>query len=115
MARNDRDHVRIKMDTRVFVEVLAAEVTSEGVLVQCDVFDVSYGGFSAGIKTELPVGAILSVGVELPGVNDPLYMAAEVKWCKPAESGDDEWLAGFKLLQSSDTDIDSWRSLLEHV
>jgi hypothetical protein len=103
------------MNTRVFVEVIAAADTSEGVMVQCDVFDVSYGGFSAGIKTEVPIGAILSVCVELPGVANPFHMAAEVKWCRSSESAEDEWLAGFKLLKSSDTDIDSWRTLLEHV
>lgn len=115
MTRIDRDHVRIRVDARVFVEVIAADDRSEGILLRCDVMDVSYGGFSAGIKTEVPIGAILSVCVELPGVADPFYLAAEVKWCQPKANSDDQWLAGFKLLNSSNTDIAAWRSLLIDV
>jgi len=115
MADNDRNHIRIKMNTRVFVEAIAATDTSEGLLLQCDIVEVSYGGFSVNIDRELIVGAILSVCAELPAVKEPFYMAAEVKWCRPNEEGRSGWLAGFKLLKSSDTDIESWRQLLEHV
>lgn len=115
MAMTERDHVRIKIDTRVFVEVIAPDEKSEGIMVKCDVLNVSYGGFSAGIKTEVPVNAILSVCVDLPGVKSPFYMAAEVKWCRPSDKQADEWLAGFKLLESSDSDIRSWQALLERV
>jgi len=115
MEEKHRNHIRIKMHTRVFVEVIAATDTSEGLLLQCEVVEVSYGGFSVNIERELIVGAILSVCAELPAVEEPFYMAAEVKWCRPNEHGGSGWLAGFKLLKSSDTDIESWRRLLEHV
>ncbi|MEZ5501659.1 MAG: hypothetical protein R3E50_02985 [Halioglobus sp.] len=42
-------------------------------------------------------------------------MAAEVKWCRPNDEGDSGWLVGFALLNSSGSDIESWRALLEHV
>ncbi len=115
MAGNDRNHIRIKMNTRVFIEAIASTDPSEGLLLKCEVVEVSYGGFSVNIERELIVGAILSVCAELPAVKEPFYMAAEVKWCKPNEHGRKGWLAGFKLLKSSDTDIESWRQLLEHV
>ncbi len=115
MQENDRNHLRIKMDTRIFVEAIAATDSSEGLLLQCEVVDVSYGGFRVNIESDLTVGAILSVCAELPSVKDPFYMAAEVKWCKPREDGKSGWLAGFQLLKSRDTDIESWRELLEHV
>ena len=115
MEDKDRNHIRIKMHTRVFVEVLAATDSSEGLLVQCQVLDVSYGGLRISLGCELIQGAILSVCAELPGVDDPFYMAAEVKWCRVDEEAEGRWIAGFKLLKSSDTDIESWRSLLEHI
>jgi PilZ domain len=115
MEEKDRGHIRIKMDTRIFIEAIAATDSSEGLLLQCEVVEVSYGGFSVNIASELVVGAILSVCAELPGVEAPFYMAAEVKWCRPNEQGKTGWLAGFKLLKSSNTDIESWRQLLEHV
>lgn len=115
MVENDRNHIRINMHTRVFVEAIAATDSSEGLLLQCKVADVSYGGFRVIIETELTVGAILSVCAELPAVEEPFYLAAEVKWCRPNDDGTGGWLAGFELLKSSDTDIESWRKLLEHI
>jgi len=115
MSKSDRDHIRIRINTRVFIEVLAADDTSEALLAQCDIIDVSYGGFSARIETEVPVNAILPVCVEMPGVKDPFFMAAEVMWCGADTEAESGWQAGFKLLRSHDTDIDSWRALLEHV
>lgn len=115
MEEKERSHIRIKMDTRIFIEAIAATDSSEGLLLQCDVVDVSYGGFSVIIESELIVGAILAVCAELPAVEKPFYMAAEVKWRRPNEGGKSGWLTGFKLLKSSDTDIESWRRLLEHV
>jgi hypothetical protein len=103
------------MDTRVFVEVVAADESNEGLLLQCDVVDVSYGGFSANIASELIIGSILSVCAELPAVPEPFYMVAEVKWCRPDAHAQHSWLAGFQLLSSSNTDIEHWRSLLVHV
>jgi len=115
MVENDRNHIRIKMHTRIFVEAMAATDTTEGLLLQCKVVDVSYGGFSVDIESEVPVGAILSVCAELPAVEEPFYMAAEVKWCRPNDDGKDGWLAGFELLKSRGTDIEAWRNLLEHL
>jgi PilZ domain len=115
MEDNDRNHIRINMHTRVFVEAIAATDSADGLLLQCKVVDVSYGGFRAIIESELTVGAILSVCAELPAVKEPFYMAAEVKWCRPNAGGESGWLAGFELLKSRDTDIESWRNLLEHI
>ena len=115
MEDNDRHHVRIKMPTRIFIEAIAATDTAAGLLLQCNVEDVSYGGFCVKVESELIVGAILSVCVELPAIEQPFYMAAEVKWCRPHEGGEDGWLAGFEVLSSSGTDANSWREILEHL
>jgi len=115
MVENVRNYIRIKMHTRIFVEAMAATDTTEGLLLQCKIVDVSYGGFSVDIESEVPVGAILAVCAELPVVEKPFYMAAEVKWCRPNGDGKDGWLAGFELLKSRDTDIEAWRKLLEHL
>ncbi len=115
MAENDRNHIRIKMHTRIFIEVVAATDSTEGLLLQCKIEDVSYGGFRVNIERELTVGAILSVCAELPAVAEPFYIAAEVKWCRHNEESEDRWLAGFEIQKSSGTDIESWRELLEQV
>jgi hypothetical protein len=111
----DRRHTRITLSARVFVEVSARTAESEAVLLHCEVIDVSYGGFRVCIESEVPVDAILPICAELPGVDKPFYLAAEVKWCRANEDDSPGFLAGFALLNSADTDIKSWRNLLEHV
>lgn len=118
MADNHREHVRLRMDTKVFVEITAAGPTGEGesTLMACDVVDVSFGGLKVNLGAELIKGSILSICVVLPTFEDPFYMAGEVMWCGPnEEESDNEWSAGFKLLTSSDSDIEQWRELLTHV
>jgi hypothetical protein len=115
MSEKDRNHIRIRMHTRIFVEVIAATEDAEGLLVKGDLVDVSQGGFQANLESEVIVGSILSVGAELPAVAEPLFMSAEVKWCRPNEDGKAGWLVGFKVLSSRGTDSESWRTLLQQV
>lgn len=114
MSENNRNHVRIKMDAKVFVEVAAATDTAPAELQHCEVEDVSYGGLRARLGCELIDGAILAICADLPAMPEPFFMAAEVKWCR-RDDEHDAWLAGFALIPSSDTDLASWRELLEHV
>lgn len=115
MPESDRNHIRIRMHTRIFVEVIAATEDSEGQLATGDLVDVSQGGFRVSLESEVIVGSILSVCAELPAVDEPLFMSAEVKWCRPQEDGDGRWLVGFKVLSSGGTDSDAWTQLLQQV
>ena len=118
MSDQDREHIRLKMDTKVFIEVTAAGPDDTGAanLLQCDVVDVSFGGLRINIDEELIEGSILSICVELPTFDDLFYMAGEVMWCRPnVDEAGGAWAVGFKLLTSSDSDINSWRELLNHV
>ena len=115
MDQNKRDYVRIEMTSKVFIEVAAATDESASELRECKVLDVSYGGFRVVRDIALTEGAILSISAELPAFPDPFYMAAEVAWCIPRERSSQGWFAGFELLNSKDTDINSWREVLEHI
>lgn len=114
MADNKRDHIRIKMDAKVFVELAAATDTAEAELERCNVLDVSYGGLRVQLDSEVTEGAILAVCAELPGMSENFFMAAEVKWCK-RQPDNDLWHVGFALVPSSDSDLAGWKELLEHV
>ena len=105
------------MDCRVFIELVAAPPGGEGKsnIASCDISDISYDGLKIGVENELTVGSILSLCVEIPAVEDPFYLVGEVKWCRPQHTAEGGWLAGFQMLNSSDSDIDAWRDLLAHV
>lgn len=114
MSTNQRTHIRIKIAARVFIEVAAATEDTPAQLQRCDIVDVSYGGCSARTDIELTPGSILSLCADLPA-SEPLYLAAEVKWVQQDPSEPDKWLTGFEVLRSTDTDVDTWRQLLENV
>ncbi|MFK7975850.1 MAG: PilZ domain-containing protein [Halioglobus sp.] len=114
MSDNKRNHIRIKMDAQVYVELAAATDTAEAELERCTVEDVSFGGMRVLMNTEVTEGAILAICAELPSMPEPFFMAAEVMWCR-RQHKDNNWLAGFALIPSSDSDLSSWRELLEHV
>ena len=118
MAGIDREYIRLKMDTKVFVEIMAADPQDGGasILVECDVIDVSFGGLKVNLDAELIKGSILSICVVMPTFEEPFYMAGEVKWCRLNEEEDGgQWSAGFQLLTSSDSDIEHWREVLTRV
>jgi hypothetical protein len=118
MKDNSRKHIRIKMHTQVCVEVEAPPLNSEkgGKLVHCDVIDVSFSGLSVDIDRELIVGSILSLSAELPSMEKPFYLVGKVMWCRSAVNDQQVgWTAGFHLMTARDSDIATWKELLEYV
>ncbi len=115
MSEEHRKHVRLNLDCTVFLELNEGPTTdgSPAEVALCKSLDVSYGGLKVTLGTQLTVGAILPVAVELPAVEQTFHMVGEVKWCRPHP--EDGWAAGIQLLDSQNTDIDGWRELLLHV
>lgn len=112
-----RKHLRLPIDSTTFIELESPGIgdTSKGIVVACKTLNVSRGGLLVTLDQEIPIGAILQIGVDLPEAEDTLYMAGEVRWCTPAENAElDEsgWYAGFQILNSADSDIDRWVELV---
>ena len=57
---------------------------------------------------EVPIGAILHIGIKLPNSTETLYLAAEVRWCEQLRDRALPWAAGFKILNSDDSGYDHW-------
>lgn len=117
MPEDKRRHLRLPVESTVFIELVAPGVGNddEGKLAICKTLDVSRGGLRVSLEYELVVGAILQIGVELPDSRDTLYLAGEVRWCLPNKAPEQGWSAGFALLNAGDSDIESWISLLAEM
>lgn len=117
MTGEKRQHLRLPVATRVFLELLSPNMdsTESGMISMCTTLNVSRGGLQVGLEKEVSVGAILQIGVQLPEADEPLYLAGEVEWCRANESADKGWHAGFKLMNANQSDIDSWVSLLTEM
>ena len=113
MSPEERKYERLSFQGRVFIELLAPGVdATEGEVVACTATDISRSGLRVCLGRELTVGAILQIGAEVPQQEDTLYLAGEVKWCRQDGSATEIWSVGFELLNASDSDIESWRSIL---
>jgi Tfp pilus assembly protein PilZ len=89
--------------------------SESGKMLTCKTLNVSRGGLQVSLAVELTVGAILQIGVDLPGATDTLYLAGEVRWCLPRNDEKHPWLAGFQILNADDTDIARWAALISSM
>lgn len=114
MPEEQRKHLRLPVESTVFIELVSAGIGSadSGKVAMCKTLDVSRGGLRVSLEHELVVGAILQIGVELPNLPDTLYLTGEVRWCLQDLEEENSWSAGFALLQAGDSDIDRWTALL---
>ena len=114
MPEEQRKHLRLPVESRVFIELLSPDMVNNdpGKIVTCRTLNVSRRGLLVSIEHEVTVGAILQVGIQMPHEEEPLYLAAQVEWCRSADDGDGEWSVGFTLMNANNSDIDSWESLL---
>ncbi|MFT4614762.1 MAG: Tfp pilus assembly protein PilZ [Bacteroidia bacterium] len=115
-----RKDLRLPADSTTFIELESPGIAenSKGIVVTCKTLNISRGGLLVLLDQEIPVGAILQIGVDLPDAEDTLYMAGEVRWCKPVENASIEesgWQAGFQILNSADSNIDRWIGLVRSI
>ncbi len=112
-----RRHMRLPIASNVFVDMAAPEPgrAGSGRVAMCKTLDVSRGGLRLSLEHELATGAILRIGVELPDLQDTLYLTGEVRWCLANLAPDTGWSAGFAILNTGASDIDRWVALLDEL
>jgi hypothetical protein len=114
MIKEKRQQQRSSFVGKIFIERVSsdAEGQSPADIIACKTVDISSNGIRAGIDRELPMGAILQVGIEIAGEDHTLYLVGEVRWCIPSADDDEFWLVGFNLLDAQDSDIEAWQKHL---
>jgi hypothetical protein len=70
------------------------------------------GGAARAPGEPVTVGAILQIGVELPGKDEPFYLVGQVRWRKPDAEHPGSWIAGFEILNAAGSDVDHWEAAL---
>lgn len=117
MSDDYRQHIRRYIKSRVYIDLAGPPIAGEdpGEIALCKTLDISAGGLKVSLDRELTVGALLHIGVELPAVDEALHLVSEVKWCGANDDPETGWTAGFKLLNSDESDIKKWHDLLPHI
>lgn len=116
MSSEKRSQPRLARDGKVYVELRAPGAGGEegGEILRAECVDASANGLRLKLEQAVRVGSILTIGVELEAMDETLYLAAEVVWCQSQDEGTG-YLAGFKLHNAEDTDIEAWGALLEQL
>jgi hypothetical protein len=114
MVEDKRRHLRLPLDSRVFIELLSpkADHSEDRTIAQCNTLEVSRRGLSVSLESALTVHSILQIGVELPGPEQTIYLAAEVKWCEAMPGEAERYCAGFEIIDGGGTDFSQWQSIL---
>jgi len=114
VSEEKRRHLRLPLESAVFIELLSplAGNAQSGRVVRCRTLDVSRGGLRVNLSQPLTAGAILQIGIDMPGSDETLYLAGEVRWRTPDPQRPGTWMAGFALLDAEGSDIDGWVRLL---
>ena len=116
MENQDREHDRLPLHSRVFIELEAPAAGSgrDSTILVCSTLDVSSRGLQVAVAEELTEGAFLQIGVDVDVASDEetLYLVGQVCWCRPGDDPQKPWLAGFALLPTDDSDLARWEQLI---
>ena len=115
MTEQKRKHLRLPIESTICIKLLTSRPGQDesARMLMCKSLNVSRGGLQVMLEEELTVGTILQIGVELPGEKDRLCLAAAVRWCLPSKNEQNPWMAGFQILNASDSDIERWVTSIE--
>lgn len=108
-----RQQKRFNSDDTVFIELeeQLLEDNSQSHIIICQVLDVSTQGLRVEIDRPVIAGSYLRIGVKLADADIPLLLTGEVKWVRQVDSSC--WQAGFALIDSQETDLESWKLLIQ--
>lgn len=109
-----RQQKRFNSDDTVFIELeeqLLEESSSQSHIIICEVLDVSAQGLRVEIDRPVIAGSYLRICVKLADADISLLLMGEVKWIRQLDSAC--WQAGFILIDSAETDLDSWKLLIQ--
>ena len=110
-----RLEARVGRCETIFIELFSADYdeSSPAKIIICNTLDISANGLQLVIDSEVPVGSVLQLGVDLNQPKQRIHMVGEVRWCRRQLKADgDSYLLGFELYESEGTDIEIWKRLL---
>ena len=111
-----RSGQRLAEKGAVFIEVMSSSDlrTGHGQILISNTIEISTSGLRVELDQAIEVETILQLAVKLGKLEAAMYVVGEVRWCAPAPDGRG-FQAGFELLESEGTDIETWRALVMAV
>lgn len=106
-----RKEARLYRSGEIFIETLSPEPGEDTVpeIIRCEVIDISPNGAQLLADSELVIGAIHTLVIDLDHRTENYRLTAEVRW---VEAHSDGFLIGLYFYDSEQTGITDWQSLM---
>lgn len=106
-----REEARLSIAAEIFIEKTSPEPGEARApeVVRCEALDISANGLQGLLDTELLLGAIHTVVVELYQSDVVYRLSAEVRWLEPHRDG---YLVGLSFFDSECTEIIDWKLMM---
>ena len=116
-GHNKRRSARLPLASTIFIELESPPpgALGPGKVVRCHTLEVSRRGLRVQLDQRVTVGAILQVGVDIPGEADPFYLVGQVRWRMGEKDRPGSWIAGFEILEAAGSDIPHWEAALQYI
>lgn len=107
---------RLSEKGAVFIEVMSSSEmrTGQDQILISNTVEISTEGLRVELDRPIEVDTILQLAVKLGKLEAAMYVVGEVRWCSPMADGR-SYQAGFQLLESKGTDLETWRALVMAV
>lgn len=115
MHKDKRRYCRLPLESTVFIELESPAPGSlgPGKVARCQTLEVSRLGLRVQLDQRVTVGAILQIGVDLPGNDEPFYLVGQVRWRMQEKDKTGSWIAGFEILNAQGSDLEQWEQALQ--
>jgi hypothetical protein len=115
MSVDNRKHDRQQREEKIFIELLSAsdDEANDNVLIECTTRDISPTGLKVHSNSPFIKNSVLELLINFESGGYKFLLTAEVMWSE--DNGDDEFLAGFELLDAEHSDFIVWRKMFEEV
>jgi hypothetical protein len=115
MNTDKRRDTRHDREESIFIEVLAASGGSEhdNLILECTTRDISADGLKIHAKYPFILGSILELLISFESGGYKFLLTGQVKWFD--ELSDDEYLAGFQLIEAEHSDFIVWRNMFTEI
>jgi len=110
-----RKQPRHEREDFIHIEVLAAShhTVKDNFVLECTTKDISVDGLKVHTKSPLNVEAILELIIAFGDGGYKFLLTAQVKWID--KIGDDDFHAGFKIVEAEHSDFVEWREMFSEI
>lgn len=111
MQTDKRKQARQNREESIYIEVLVAghQPSQDNYMLECTTKDISTDGLKVHVTFPLIVDSVFELIIAFESGGYKFLLTGQVKWLD--KIGDDEYHAGFKIVEAEHSDFAEWRNM----